>query len=61
MMESNLRQSLVISQGDFVIFIEHPISAIFIFVTFFLLVSPLIPGIGRKRRKLQETVEGEPV
>jgi putative tricarboxylic transport membrane protein len=61
MMESNLRQSLVISQGNPMIFIEHPISAAFIFVTISLLVSPLIPVIGRRRRKLQETVEGETV
>jgi putative tricarboxylic transport membrane protein len=61
MMESNLRLSLVISQGNPMIFIEHPISAVFIFVTLFLLLSPLIPGIGRRRRRLQETVEKESV
>ncbi len=61
MMESNLRLSLVISQGDPTIFLTHPISASFIFVTAALLISPLVPWIGRRREKLQEKVEGEEV
>ena len=61
MMENNLRLSLVISQGNPMIFLTHPISAIFITVTLFLLFSPLIPWIGKRRQKLQEKVEGEEV
>jgi putative tricarboxylic transport membrane protein len=61
MMEQNLRLSLVISQGSPWIFIEHPISAAFIGICAFLLISPLIPWIGGKRKKLQEKVEGEQV
>jgi len=61
MMENNLRLSLVISQGNPLIFVTHPISAAFIFVTFALLVSPLVPWIGKRRKKLQEKVEGEKV
>jgi len=61
MMENNLRLSLVISQGNPMIFLTHPISAIFISITVFLLVSPLIPWFGKKRQKLQEKVEGEEV
>jgi putative tricarboxylic transport membrane protein len=59
MMENNLRLSLVISQGDPMIFITHPISAAFIFLTLALLISPLVPWIGKRRQKLQEKVEGE--
>jgi putative tricarboxylic transport membrane protein len=61
MMENNLRLSLVISQGNPMIFITHPISAAFIFITLALLISPLVPWIGKRRQKLQEKVEGEEV
>jgi putative tricarboxylic transport membrane protein len=61
MMENNLRLSLVISQGNPMIFITHPISAICISVTLILLISPFIPWIGKRRQKLQENVEGEEV
>ncbi len=61
MMEQNLRLSLVISQGSPMIFLEHPISAAFLGISLFLLVSPWIPWIGGKRKELQERVEGEEV
>ena len=61
MMENNLRLSLVISQGSPMIFLEHPISATFIFITLALLVSPFVPWIGRRRQKLREKVEGEKI
>jgi putative tricarboxylic transport membrane protein len=61
MMENNLRLSLVISQGNPIIFIIHPISAVFIFITLILLISPLVPWVGKRRQKLQEKVEGEQV
>jgi len=61
MMENNLRLSLVISQGSPWIFIEHPISATFIFISSALLLSPWIPWIGMRRKKLQEKVEGEQI
>jgi putative tricarboxylic transport membrane protein len=61
MMEQNLRLSLVISQGSPWIFIEHPISAVFLGTCLFLLISPLVPWIGGKRKELQQKVEGEEV
>jgi len=61
MMENNVRLSLVISQGDPMIFVTHPISAGLMAVTFVLLVSPFIPWIGKRRKKLQEKVRGEEV
>jgi len=61
MMENNLRLSLVISQGDPMIFLTHPISAVFIAITVILLISPLVPWVGKRRQRLQEKVEGEEI
>jgi putative tricarboxylic transport membrane protein len=61
MMENNLRLSLVISQGNPMIFITHPISAAFIFTTLALLVSPMVPWIGKRRQRLHQKVEREQV
>jgi len=61
MMENNLRLALTISQGDPWIFIQKPISAVFIIVSLVLLISPFIPWLGKRRQKLQEKVEGEEV
>jgi putative tricarboxylic transport membrane protein len=61
MMENNLRLSLVISQGDAWIFIQKPISAVFILISLLLLVSPFVPWLGKRRQKLQKKVEGEQV
>ena len=61
MMESKLRLSLVISHGSPLIFVEKPISAVFILISLALLVSPMISKIGKRRQKLQAIVEGEDV
>jgi len=52
MMENNLRKSLIMSQGDFSIFFTRPLAAVFIILALFLLISPFIPGIGKKRRQI---------
>lgn len=57
MMENYLRLSLIISRGNPGIFFKRPISATLILITIALLISPLIPGIGRRRRNLQNKVE----
>jgi putative tricarboxylic transport membrane protein len=61
MMESKLRLSLVISHGSPLIFIEKPISAVFIIISLALLLSPMISKISKRRQKLQKLVEGEDV
>jgi putative tricarboxylic transport membrane protein len=61
MMENNLRLALTISQGDPWIFIQKPISAVFIIISLVLLISPFIPWLGKRREKLREKVEGEEV
>ena len=48
LLENALRQSLIMSNGDFSIFFSRPISLFLIAVAIFLLVSPLLPGIKRR-------------
>ena len=50
MFEQSLRQSLLISQGSFLIFIEHPISAVILGISFLLIVSNIIPFVKKRRR-----------
>jgi len=53
MMENNLRQALLVSQGSFLIFFTHPISATLLLITIILLVYPLFPWL-KVRRKLEK-------
>ena len=57
MMENNLRQSLLVSRGSFLIFITRPISATLLLTTFLLLLYPLLPWF--KGRKKLETLVGD--
>jgi len=57
MMENALRQSLLTSQGSFLVFVTRPISATLLAVTFVLLIYPLFPWL-RFRKKL-ESLEGD--
>ena len=50
MLEENLRQSLIISGGSFLIFFSRPLSAVFVIFTLGLLLSPpLVKGFKRWR------------
>jgi putative tricarboxylic transport membrane protein len=51
LLENNLRKSLILSQGDFSIFLLRPISAACLLLALFLLLSPLLPTL-RKRREV---------
>jgi len=57
MMENNLRQSLLVSHGSFLIFVTRPISAALLLTTFLLLLYPLLPWF--KGRKKLETLVGD--
>jgi putative tricarboxylic transport membrane protein len=57
MMESNLRLSLLIAQGNPSVFITRPISAVFIAVSTLLILSSLIPSIKKRRASLREKIE----
>ena len=54
LLEQNLRQALILSDGNLTVFVTHPISAICLFVSVFLLVSSVIPFIQKKRSVLKE-------
>jgi len=52
MMETALRQSLIVSKGDFSIFITRPYSLIALATAIIFLLMPLIPFFRKKREKL---------
>ena len=52
MLENNLRKSLILSHGDFTIFVERPISAVCIILAAAALVGPLLPGLARRRARI---------
>ena len=52
MLETALRRSLLLSAGDPTIFLTRPISVVLMFISFFLLVFPLIPWLRKKRAAL---------
>jgi putative tricarboxylic transport membrane protein len=57
LLENNLRQSLLMSGGNFSIFVNRPISAVTLAVAFLLLLSNLIPFLKRRRKQLDEFKE----
>jgi putative tricarboxylic transport membrane protein len=52
LMENNLRKSLIMSQGDFSIFFTRPLAAASLIIALFLLISPLVPYLRKKREEL---------
>ncbi len=51
MLENNLRKSLILSRGDFTIFVERPISAACLVLAVLALVAPLLPALSRQRAR----------
>ncbi|RPJ39354.1 MAG: tripartite tricarboxylate transporter permease, partial [Deltaproteobacteria bacterium] len=58
MMETALRQSLIVSRGNFHIFIHRPYSLIALVIAAVFLTLPLIPILRKKREKLVESDRG---
>jgi len=52
MLENNLRKALIVSQGDFAVFIERPISAVCLGLAVAALAAPLLPALARRRARL---------
>jgi putative tricarboxylic transport membrane protein len=49
LMEENLRRALLISRGDWSVFLTRPLSAVLLAVAAFLLVLTLLPMLRAKR------------
>jgi putative tricarboxylic transport membrane protein len=59
-MENAFRQSLIISQGSFLDFVTHPISAFFLAVAALLIFAPLVLELlGHRQRPLAEAAGAE--
>jgi putative tricarboxylic transport membrane protein len=52
MLENNLRKSLILSHGDFTIFVERPISATCLVLAAAALTAPLLPALARRRARI---------
>ena len=54
LIEQQLRRSLAISQGDWTVFVTHPVSAVLLLVALAFVASPIISSL--RRRKSQSAV-----
>jgi putative tricarboxylic transport membrane protein len=52
MLEKNLRQALILSDGSIDVFVTRPLSAVSLFVTLFLLLSAVLPSLQKRRREV---------
>jgi putative tricarboxylic transport membrane protein len=52
LLENNLRKALILSQGDFSTFVTRPISLVCLLIAAFVLLSPLIPALHKKREEI---------
>ena len=52
MLENNLRKSLILSQGDFWIFLERPISVTCLAIAAAMIIMPLLPALRAKREAI---------
>lgn len=52
MLEQNLRQALILSDGSLSVFLTHPLSAGSLIVSLFLLLSAILPSLQRKRESV---------
>ena len=59
MMEENLRRGMLLSRGDPSIFFTHPLSLVFLLMSFALLFIVAVPAIRRKREQAFQEDGGE--
>jgi putative tricarboxylic transport membrane protein len=52
LMEENLRRALIISRGDMMTFISHPVSAALLFVAAVVLLVALLPSVSKGREEV---------
>ncbi len=56
-LEQALRQSLLMSRGSFMVFVDRPISAVLLAIAFLLLFSALLPFVKKRRAAYGELQE----
>jgi putative tricarboxylic transport membrane protein len=61
MIESNLRLSLLMSQGDPTTFLRRPLSAAFMIISILLIVLSMVPSLQKRRAALKEKLGDEEV
>ena len=49
LLENNLRKALILSRGDFMTFIERPISGVCLAIAALMLILPLLPSFAKRR------------
>jgi putative tricarboxylic transport membrane protein len=52
MLEKNLRQALILSDGSIGVFVSHPLSAVSLFIALFLLLSAVLPSLQKRRKEV---------
>ena len=52
MMEENLRRALIISGGEWSVFVERPLSATLLLLALIVFVVTLLPSINKRRQKI---------
>ena len=57
MLEQNLRQSLLLSRGSFLIFIARPISGMILGIAFLLLLTNFLTNVRKKYRQKYKELE----
>ena len=58
MAEESVRQSLVLSRGDLLVFFKHPISCVSIIIAFLVIFSPLVRDLSKKAMGRARRAEG---
>jgi putative tricarboxylic transport membrane protein len=51
LMEEKLRQALIISRGDFMTFINNPVSAVLLLISVGIIVLAVLPSIRQKKEE----------
>ncbi|MSU90895.1 tripartite tricarboxylate transporter permease [Rhodobacteraceae bacterium 2CG4] len=59
MMEENLRRALLISRGDFTVFLTSPVSAVFLGIAALVVVLTVVSGIRRRRQNRRAPATAE--
>jgi len=57
LLETNLRRAMLLSQGDWLVFFERPISAVLLAVTALMLLTLILPTIRKSRKAAFEESE----